>query len=70
MDIDIDSVRYITETSVTIRGTRRRTTVPKDISDKLGLKNGSRLRWILFKDGSIMIRKVMEESRSDDGGKP
>ena len=61
MDIDIDSVRYITETSVTIRGTRRRTTVPKEISDRLHLKNASRLRWILFKDGSIMIRKVMEE---------
>ncbi|MFW3146945.1 MAG: AbrB/MazE/SpoVT family DNA-binding domain-containing protein [Thermoplasmatota archaeon] len=66
MEIDIDSVRFITETSVTIRGTRRRTTVPKDISDRLQLKNGSRLRWILFKDGSIMIRKVMEEGPSSN----
>ncbi|MEA3558345.1 MAG: hypothetical protein U9R75_03735 [Candidatus Thermoplasmatota archaeon] len=60
MDIDVDSVRFITETSVTIRGTRRRTTVPKDIADKLHLKNGSRVRWFLFKDGSIVIRKVTE----------
>ncbi|MBN1538855.1 MAG: hypothetical protein JW939_01825 [Candidatus Thermoplasmatota archaeon] len=61
MEIDIDQVRYITETSMTIRGTRRRTTVPKTIVDRLNLRNGSKIRWILFKDGSIMIRKVSEE---------
>lgn len=61
MEIDIDKVRYITETSMTIRGTRRRTTVPKTIVEKLNLKNGSKIRWILFKDGSILIRKVSEE---------
>lgn len=60
MEIDIDQVRYITETSMTIRGTRRRTTVPKTIVDKLGLENGSKIRWILFRDGSILIRKVSE----------
>ncbi|MGA1848106.1 MAG: AbrB/MazE/SpoVT family DNA-binding domain-containing protein [Thermoplasmatota archaeon] len=60
MEIDIDQVRYITETSMTIRGTRRRTTVPKTIVDKLGLVNGSKVRWILFKDGSVIIRKVTE----------
>jgi len=60
LEIDIDQVRYITETSMTIRGTRRRTTVPKTIVDKLGLENGSKIRWILFRDGSILIRKVSE----------
>lgn len=58
MNIDIDNVRYITETGLTIRGTRRRTTVPKTIVDKLDLKNGDKLRWILFRDNSIVIRKV------------
>ena len=58
MEIDIDSVRFITETSLTIRGSRRRTTVPKTIADKLDLKNGDRIRWILFSDGSVLVRKV------------
>ena len=60
MDIDIDAVRFITETSLTIRGSRRRTTVPKTVAEKLDLKNGDRIRWILFQDGSILIRKVKE----------
>lgn len=61
MEIDIDSVRFITETSMTIRGSRRRTTVPKKIVEKLKLSNGDSIRWILFKDGSVLIRKVMDE---------
>ncbi|MFO8051018.1 MAG: AbrB/MazE/SpoVT family DNA-binding domain-containing protein [Thermoplasmatota archaeon] len=63
LEIDVDSVRFITETSVTIRETRRRTTVPKEIAEKLELENGSKIRWFLFKDGSIMIRKVKDERR-------
>ena len=61
MEIDIDKVRYITETSLTIRGTRRRTTVPKTIVEKLGLEDGSKVRWILFKDGNVLLRKVVED---------
>ncbi len=60
MEIDIDSVRLITETALTIRGSRRRTTVPKKIVDRLELKNGDKIRWFLFKDGSIMVRKVID----------
>ena len=41
-----------------IRGTRRRNTVPKVIVDKLELMDGDKIRWILFKDGSILITKV------------
>ena len=55
MRIDMDDVEHITETSLTIRGSRRRTTVPKTIVDKLELKDGSKIRWILFKDGNITI---------------
>ncbi|MBD3227048.1 MAG: AbrB family transcriptional regulator [Candidatus Lokiarchaeota archaeon] len=47
----------IKETSLTIRKSRRRTTVPKAIVDKLGLKDGDKIRWILFKDGKLMIEK-------------
>jgi len=58
MKIDMNDVEYVTETSITIRGTRRRTTVPKIIVDKLAIKDKDKLRWMLFKDGSILITKV------------
>ncbi|NVM52744.1 MAG: AbrB family transcriptional regulator [Candidatus Helarchaeota archaeon] len=48
----------MTETTLTIRGTRRRTTVPKVIVDKLKLMNGDKIRWILFRDGKLIISKV------------
>ncbi|MCD6146484.1 MAG: AbrB family transcriptional regulator [Thermoplasmata archaeon] len=58
MKINMDDVDYITETSVTIRGSRRRTTVPKYIVDKLDIKDGDKMRWLLFKDGTVMIVKI------------
>ena len=58
LEINLDEVSYITETTLTIRGTRRRTTVPKNIVDKLKLQNGDKIRWILFKNDNISISKV------------
>ncbi|MFX0170109.1 MAG: AbrB/MazE/SpoVT family DNA-binding domain-containing protein [Candidatus Hodarchaeota archaeon] len=55
MQINLDEVEYITETTLTIRKTRRRTTVPKEIVDALGLKDGDRIRWILFLDNRVLI---------------
>jgi hypothetical protein len=60
MQINMDEVEYISETSLTIRGSRRRSTVPKHIVDKLGLMHGDKIRWILFKDDSILVAKVRE----------
>ena len=60
--VDIDEIDYITETTLTIRESRRRTTVPKEIVDILGLKNGDKIRWILFSDGKILIRKVKRKN--------
>ena len=54
----MDDVEYITETTLTIRGTRRRTTVPKTVVDRLGLENGQKIRWVMFSDGSILITRV------------
>ena len=50
MQVDFDGCEYTTETSLTIRGSRRRTAVPKVIVEKLRLKDGGRAGWILFKD--------------------
>lgn len=61
MEINMDEVEYITETSATVRGSRRRTTLPKYIVDKLDIKDGDKIRWILFKDNSILITKVKRE---------
>ena len=55
MQINLDEVEYITETTLTIRGARRRTTVPKDIAEHFGLKDGDKIRWILFRDNTIVI---------------
>ena len=58
--INIDEIEYMTETTITIRESRRRTTVPKEIVDFLGFKNGDKLRWLLFKDGRIFVSKVSQ----------
>ena len=55
MQINLDDVEYITETALTIRGTRRRTTVPKEIAEYFSLKDGDKIMWILFKDGRVVI---------------
>jgi len=55
MQINLDDVEYVTETSLTIRGTRRRTTVPKEIVDHFSLEDGDRVRWVLFKDGRLIL---------------
>ena len=56
--IDVEKVAFITETSITIRESRRRTTVPKEIVDTLNLEDGDRIRWYLFHDQRILITKV------------
>ena len=61
--IDINDVEYVTETTLTIRESRRRTTVPKEIVDALGFENGDKIRWILFQDGKIMISKVNKKKK-------
>ncbi len=58
MQIDLDNVAYIGETSVTIRKSRRRITIPKEIVDNLNISDGDRIRWVLFNDDRLCISKV------------
>ena len=58
MKVDLEDVRCITDTALTIRGSRRRITVPSELVEILGLKNGDKLRWIVFNNGTIQIHKV------------
>ena len=58
MKVELEDVRCITDTALTIRGSRRRITVPSELVEILGLKNGDKLRWIVFNDGTINVQKV------------
>ena len=58
MKVDLEDVRCITDTALTIRGSRRRITVPSEVVEILNLKDGDKIRWIVFKNGSVNISKV------------
>ena len=58
MKTELEDVKCITDTALTIRGSRRRITVPSELVEILGLKNGDKLRWIVFNNGNIQIQKV------------
>ncbi|MFH1100769.1 MAG: AbrB/MazE/SpoVT family DNA-binding domain-containing protein [Methanobacteriota archaeon] len=60
MKIDLDAVKCVKETAITIRGSRRRITVPSEVVEILHLSNGSKLRWVVLKDGTITLHKVKE----------
>ena len=57
MQVDIDDIKCIRDTAITIRGSRRRITVPADVVELLNLHDGDKLRWIVLHDGSIYIQK-------------
>jgi len=58
MKVDLEEIRCVTDTAITIRGSRRRMTVPSEVVELLKLKDGEKLRWIVFNDGSIHIKKA------------
>ena len=58
MKVELEDVRCITDTALTIRGSRRRITVPSEVVDILKLNNGDKLRWIIFNNGNIQIHKI------------
>lgn len=57
MKVNIENIRCITDTAITIRGSRRRVTVPAEVVEVLKLENGDRLRWVLFNDGTVRLSK-------------
>jgi len=65
MKVELEDVEFVTETSLTIRGTRRRTTVPKAIVDRFDLRDGDKIRWVLFADGTMVVTKVKRRETDD-----
>ena len=57
MEINLNNVRYLKETKVTIGGYRRRTTIPKEIAEMLELKDGDILFWIAMREGRVLLKK-------------
>jgi len=62
MKVDLEDVRCITDTALTIRGSRRRITVPSEVVEILKLKDGDKLRWIVFNKGNVQIHKVKNKN--------
>jgi len=58
MKIELDDVKCVKETAITIRGSRRRITVPSEVVEMFKLKNGDKLRWVVLGEGTISIQKV------------
>lgn len=58
MKVELDKVKCVKETAITIRGSRRRITVPSEVVELLLLKDGDKLRWVVLKDKTISLSKV------------
>ncbi|MBN1861964.1 MAG: AbrB/MazE/SpoVT family DNA-binding domain-containing protein [Candidatus Thermoplasmatota archaeon] len=58
MKIELDHVKCIKETAITIRGSRRRITVPSEVVDLLNLKDGDKIRWVVLNNRTITLSKV------------
>lgn len=61
--IKFEDIVHIEETAITVRGYRRRTTVPSRIFKFLKLKDGDVLRWIATKDGTVTLIKVKQKEK-------
>jgi bifunctional DNA-binding transcriptional regulator/antitoxin component of YhaV-PrlF toxin-antitoxin module len=58
MKVEVDHVKCIRETAITIRGSRRRITVPSEVVEIFKLKDGDKLKWIVLKNHTIFLTKV------------
>ena len=56
--VDTDDIVAIEDTHITVRGYRRRTTIPSGIFRFLELEDGAVIRWIATKDGTVYVSKL------------
>ena len=61
--IKLEDVAHVEETAITVRGYRRRTTVPSRIFKFMGLKDGDVLRWVAMRDGTVVLVKVKSKEK-------
>ena len=60
--IDSDDIVAMEDTHITVRGYRRRTTIPSGIFKFLELEDGDVIRWIATKDGTVYVSKIEKRS--------
>lgn len=56
-------VRFTQETKLTIKGYRRRTTVPKQVIELLKIGGKDAIRWVVYEDGTIKIERGMKHAK-------
>jgi len=54
----VEDIIIIEESTVTARGYRHRTTIPRNIYRHLKLKDKDKLKWILLQDGTVVLKKA------------
>lgn len=59
----LEDVDFTEITSVTVRGSRHRTTVPKKTFDRLALEDKNELRWTMLKNGKLFVEKVTPKEK-------
>ncbi len=57
-EVKFEDVVCVEETAITVRGYRRRTTVPSGIFKFMEIKPGDNLRWVALRDGSVVLTKI------------
>lgn len=56
--INTDDIVAMEDTHITVRGYRRRTTIPSGIFRFMELQDGDVIRWIATKDGVVYVSKL------------
>ena len=56
--VNTDDIVAMEDTHITVRGYRRRTTIPSGIFKFLELIDGDVIRWIATKDGVVFVSKL------------
>jgi len=56
--IDLSQIACMEDTSITVRGYRRRTTIPSGVFKFLDLNDGDTIRWVATKDGRVFVMKL------------
>jgi len=63
--VNMGDVVSVSQARVTIRKSRRRATIPKDVVDRYGIGDMDTLVWVVRKDGTLTVYpvKVTDEDK-------
>lgn len=63
MKVELDNVVCLQDTAITIKGARRRITVPAEIVKFMELEDKDKIRWLALKDGTVLLEKVNQSKK-------